>query len=140
MGRFPAHQPDGDVEILDGHLLGISGYINGSASINGEDVGLVEERASVTGPLPNIGVWYRQIYAERWVLRARLDWLSANIDKYDGRIVNGSLGFAYNMSDHFGVGLSYNLFEIDLGVDDTDWQGRVRSRFEGPYLALTAYW
>lgn len=122
------------------HILDITGKINGNASVNGEDVGFVQERASVSGPLPNIGGWYRRVYAERWILRARLDWLAAGIDKYDGHIINGSLGVAYNMSDHFGLGLSYNLFEIDVGVDDTDWQGRIRSRFQGPYLALTAYW
>lgn len=125
---------------LGAHLLDMSGNVSGNASVNGEDVGFVEERASVSAPLPNFGGWYRHVYAERWILRARLDWLAADIGKYDGHIINSSLGFAYNMSTHFGVGLAYNVFEIDLGIDDTDWQGRVRTRFEGPYLALTAYW
>lgn len=125
---------------IGGHILDLSGYINGEATVDGELVGFVQERASVSQPLPNIGGWYRHVFAERWVLKVRLDWLAANVDKYDGHIINGSLGFAYGLSNHFAVGLSYNLFEIDLGIDDTDWQGRVRSRFEGPYLALTGFW
>jgi len=125
---------------LGGHILDLSGFINGEATIDGDPVGFVQERASVSQPLPNIGGWFRRVYADRWVLKARLDWLAADIDKYDGHIINASLGLVYTMSDHFGIGLAYNLFEIDLGVDDTDWHGRVRSRFEGPYLALTGYW
>lgn len=125
---------------LGGHLLDLSGYISGQASVDDEVVGFVQERASVSQPLPNIGGWFRRVYAERWLLRARLDWLAADIDKYDGHIINASLGLVYTMNDHFGIGLAYNLFEIDLGIDDADWQGRVRSRFQGPYLALTAYW
>ena len=125
---------------LGGHILDLSGYINGEASVDDELVGFVQERASVSQPLPNIGGWFRRVYAERWIFRARLDWLAADIGKYNGHIFNGSLGVAYTMNTHFGIGLSYNLFEIDLGIDDSDWQGRVRSRFEGPYLALTVFW
>ena len=125
---------------IGGHILDLTGYINGNATINGEDVGFVQERASVSQPLPNIGGWFRRVYAERWIVRARLDWLAADVDKYDGQIINSSLGFAFSVNRNFGVGLSYNFFEIDLGVDNTNWQGRIRSRFEGPYLALTLYW
>lgn len=125
---------------LGGHIIDMSAFISGNATVNGEDVGFVEERASVSQPLPNIGGWFRWLYTDRWILRGRLDWLAADIDKYDGHIINGSLGVAYIVSNHFGIGLSYNLFELDVGVNDSSWQGRVRSRFEGPYLALNAYW
>lgn len=125
---------------LGGHIIDLSAFINGNATVNGEDVGFVEERASVSQPLPNFGSWFRWMYADRWILRGRLDWLAADVDKYDGHILNGSLGVAYIVSNHFGIGLSYNIFEIDLSIDDRDWQGQVRSRFEGPYLALNAYW
>ena len=123
-----------------GHIIDMSAFMNGNATVNGEDVGFVEERASVSQPLPNFGGWFRWLYADRWALRGRLDWLAADIDKYDGHILNGSVGVAYILSNHFGIGLSYNIFEIDVSVDDAGWQGLVRSRFEGPYLALNAYW
>ena len=125
---------------LGGHILDLSGFIYGEASVDGELVGFVQERASVSQPLPNIGGWFWRAYGDRWLLKARLDWLSADIGKYDGQIINASLGFVYTASEHFGVGLSYNLFELDVGVNDSDWQGRIRSRFQGPYLALTGYW
>jgi hypothetical protein len=44
------------------------------------------------------------------------------------------------VTDHFGIGLAYNFFEIDLKVDHPQWTGRIKSRFNGPYLALTGYW
>lgn len=125
---------------IGGHILDVSAFINGEATVDGEQVGFVEERASVSQPLPNIGGWFQRVYADRWVLRGRVDWLAANIDDYDGHIINASLGIAYNLNKHFGIGLAYNLFEIDITIDDTDWQGRIRSRFQGPFISVNTYW
>ena len=56
---------------LGGHMIDLSAFINGNAMVNGEDVGFVEERASVSQPLPNLGGWFRWMYADRWILRGR---------------------------------------------------------------------
>ena len=125
---------------IGGHLLDVSAFVAGNASIDGELIGFVEERASASQPLPNIGGWFQRVYADRWIVKARLDWLAANIDDYEGHIVNASAGLAYNFSDHFGIGLAYNLFEIDITIHDTDWKGRIRSRFQGPFISLNGYW
>jgi hypothetical protein len=125
---------------LGGHILDLSAYINGNATINGVDAGFAQRRASITQPLPNIGGWFMRSWSERWAARVRLDWLSANVGKYDGRIINASASLGYAIGDNFGFALAYNYFEIDLGIDDSDWRGRARSRFEGPFLSLTGYW
>jgi hypothetical protein len=125
---------------LGGHLLDLSAYVNGNATINGVDVGCVQERASVTAPLPNIGGWFMRSWSERWAARVRLDWLAADVGRYDGHIINASASVGYAIGDHFGMALAYNYFEIDLGIDDPDWRGSARSRYEGPYLSLTGYW
>ena len=125
---------------IGGHLLDVSAFIAGNASIDGDMIGFIEERASVSQPLPNIGGWFQRVYADRWIVKARLDWLAANIDDYEGHIINSSIGLAYNFNDHFGIGLAYNLFEIDITIHDTDWKGRIRSRFQGPFISLNGYW
>ena len=122
------------------HVLDISAYINGNATIDGVDVGYWQERASVSSPLPNFGAWYMHAFSENWAATIRADWLSASIDKYDGYIVNAAFNVGYAVTDHFGIGLAYNFFEVNLKVDDSDWTGRIVSRFDGPYIALTGYW
>jgi hypothetical protein len=73
-------------------------------------------------------------------LNVRLDWLSASIDKYDGTIINAAAGVNFAATRHFGVGLSYNYFELDIGIKDSNWRGRSESRIDGPYLYLSASW
>jgi hypothetical protein len=122
------------------HLLSLDAYIRGQAFINGVDQGVVTRGVSTDGPMPNIGAWYAYAFNTYWALRARVDWFSASIDKYDGSIVNAGASINYSLTQHFGVGLGYNLFELDVGVDDGDWQGRINTRLNGPYLYLSAYW
>ena len=122
------------------HALDISAYINGNATIDGVDVGYRQERASIVQPLPNFGAWYMHAFSEKWAGTIRIDWLSASVGDYDGYIVNSALNVGYALTDHFGIGLAYNFFEINLKVDDPDWTGRIVSRFDGPYLSLTGYW
>jgi len=112
------------------HALDISAYINGFR----------EERASIVQPLPNFGAWYMHAFSSKWAATIRVDWLSASVGDYDGRIINSALNVGYAMTDHFGIGLAYNFFEINLKVDDPDWTGRIVSRFDGPYISLNGYW
>lgn len=125
---------------LGTHILDISAFINGNATIDGIDVGYHQERASVSAPLPNFGAWYMHAFSEKWAATIRADWLSASIDQYDGHIINAAVNVGYAINDHFGIGLAYNFFEINLRIDDDDWSGRIISRFDGPYLALAGYW
>lgn len=95
---------------------------------------------STTGPLPNLGGWYLRSLSRRWALFARLDWLSANIDKYDGTIINAAVGANFAITRHFGVGLAYNHFELNVGIKDDNWRGDVEQRINGPFVHLTASW
>ena len=125
---------------IGAHMLDISAFINGNATIDGVDVGYRKERASISQPLPNFGAWYMHAFSEEWAATIRLDWLSASVGDYDGRIINSALNVGYAVTEHFGIGLAYNFFEIDFKVDKSDWKGRIVSRFDGPYLSLTGYW
>jgi hypothetical protein len=122
------------------HWLSLDAFIRGQAFIIGVDQGVVTRAVNTEGPLPNFGAWYAYAFTEKWALRTRLDWFSASVDKYDGQIVNAGLSVNYSMTQHFGAGLGYNLFELDIGVDDGDWQGRINSSLNGLYVYLSAYW
>jgi len=120
-------------------LLEIGAFIRGNAFIDGTDAGFRDEAVSVNGPFPNIGAWYIHSLSNRWAANVRFDWLSASVDKYDGKLVNAAAGLTYAMSEHFGVGLSFNYFEIDLGINDESWRGRTRNCFHGAYVCISGY-
>jgi hypothetical protein len=122
------------------HLLRIGAMLKGTAIVDG--VVLVDhlEAESVEGPLPNIGVFYKYSFSPRFAFRGRLDWLDAKVGRYDGEMINLSLGMNYQITDHLGVGLNYNDFQLDVIIDKSDWRGRVDLGYEGAYVYLSAYW
>lgn len=122
------------------HRLDISAFIRGQAIINNNPPEVAELSASTNGPLPNLGGWYTHALSKRWVLNMRLDWLSASIDKYDGTIINAAAGVNLAVTRNFNVGLSYNYFELDIGIKDTHWKGRAQQRIDGPFVYVGASW
>jgi len=91
-------------------------------------------------PLPNIGAWYKYSISPRWAVRGRLDWLNADVGKYDGSMTNFSIGLNYQVIEHVGIGLNYNNFELDVKIDKTDWRGRIFTSYEGLNAYLSIYW
>ena len=122
------------------HYLEIGAFIEGSATINGQPAGFRRETAKAAAPLPNIGAWYVRSLSDRWAFRARLDWLSADVGDYDGTLINASAGFNYQVFEHVGLGVSYNLFRLDVGVDDDGWRGEVKTTYEGLFAHASVYW
>lgn len=91
-------------------------------------------------PLPNIGGWYLYSWSPKWIVQARLDWLSASVGDYSGGLWNTQVGINWQTFEHFGIGLYYNAFLVDVDIDKNDWHGKAESTQHGPFLALTINW
>ncbi len=122
------------------HQIEISASVAGEAYVNDASVGARRASGSANGPLPNLGAWYIWAPDDRWAMTARLDWLSADVDPYDGTIINASAGVNYRLARNFGIGASYNVFSLAVGVSDTGWRGDAEITYHGPYLMVSAYW
>lgn len=122
------------------HMIEVDAYIEGRALDPGGGEFSGRESVRTDAPLPNIGAWYKYSISPSWAFRARLHWIDASIDKYDGRVTNVSFGFNWRFSEHFGLGLNYNDFELDLKVREANWRGRVINRHDGLFLHLSGYW
>lgn len=122
------------------HYLSLDAYIEGEILINDEDTGFHRGDASSSAPLPNLGAWYMFSPAKNWLLRARVDWISANIGDYDGTLWNANVGVNYQLFRHIGLGLSYQYFNLNLGVDNNNWKGSADMTYSGPVIAVTGNW
>ncbi len=122
------------------HNLDVSVFIEGDIKIDDESTEFFRGDAENNQPLPNIGVWYNFSPARKWLIRARVDWISADIGDYDGTLWNVNVGVNYQAFRHVGFDLSYQFFELDLKIDKTDWQGEVDMTYDGPVLAVTFNW
>ena len=122
------------------HWLEIGAFIEGNAILNGEQAGFRRESVKAEAPLPNVGAWYVRSLSEKWALQARFDWLSADVGDYDGTLINAKAGINYRLFEHVGLGVSYNLFQLDIGIDKRGWRGDVKTSYEGLFVHATAYW
>jgi len=122
------------------HNLDLSAYVEGEVIYDDETTGFKRAEASENQPLPNIGGWYNYSPAKNWLLHARVDWISANIGKYDGGLWNTSAGVSYQAWRHVGFDLSWQYFNLHLDVDSDDWTGSSKMTYSGPVVAVTFAW
>ena len=120
------------------HWLSINTFIEGSIIEDGIPIE-IRSTARTEGPLPNVGVWYRYSISPRWAFRSRFDLLKANVGRYDGLMLNGSLGVNFQAFEHVGIGASYNYFELDVKVDESNWRGKIETIYDGAYIYLSAF-
>ena len=120
------------------HWLHIGAFIQGTIIANGQP--MTEGRSvSADGPLPNLGMWYRYSISPRLAFRTRLDLMSASVGEYSGLLLNASAGLNYRVTEHFGIGVSYNLFELDVEIDNSNWRGNVDTLYNGLYVSASAF-
>jgi hypothetical protein len=122
------------------HNLDMTVFIEGDIKIDDDSTEFFRGDAEKSQPLPNIGAWYHVSPARKWLIHARVDWISANIGDYDGTLWNTNVGINYQAFRHVGFDLSYQYFDLNLKIDKTDWQGEVNMRYSGLVLAVTANW
>ena len=121
------------------HWLHIGSFIEGEILVNGTPAA-ARRSVSVEAPLPNIGAWYKYSISPRWALRSRIDLFSADISDYDGLLDNVSLGVNFQAFEHFGIGLNYNYFELDVGIDKSGWRGNIETIYDGVYVYASFYY
>ena len=122
------------------HWIGLGAFIEGNAIIAGGANEFRSESVSAKAPLPNIGAWYTYSISPDWAMKARLDWLDVSIGEYDGQLINASFGINYQAFKYAGIGLSYNVFSLDAGINKPSWRGAVDIDYEGLYAFLSFYW
>ena len=122
------------------HWIGLGSFIEGDAIIAGGGSAFRSESVGISVPLPNIGGWYTYSISPDWALKARLDWLDVSIGEYDGGLINASFGINYQAFKYAGIGLSYNVFDLDVGINKPSWRGAAEIKYEGLYAFLSFYW
>ena len=122
------------------HNLSLKAHLGGEVKIDDVTTGFQEANAKASQPLPNICAWYNFSPARKWIIHGRVDWISANIDAYDGTLWNTSVGVGYQAFRHVGFDLSYQYFNLNLKVDKDDWIGGVDMTYQGPVLGITGNW
>ncbi|HEU4618114.1 MAG TPA: hypothetical protein VFV10_08730 [Gammaproteobacteria bacterium] len=69
--------------------------------------------------------------------RAQIFRLSA--EDFDGKLNHVALAIEHDTFRHFGFGLGFDYFEVDLDSSDTGFLGAFKLRFSGPHVYAHAH-
>ena len=122
------------------HNLDAKAFIEGEALVDGDTTGFQRGEISGSQILPNIGGWYNFSPGKNWLLHARVDWISADINDYGGHMWNNVIGVNYQAFRHVGFDLYWQYFNLQVRANKTDWRGKADMTYSGPVLAVTFNW
>ncbi len=119
------------------HYLSIDSAISGEASVNGVPVGRQKHGFDDWAILPNLGVYGNYAFSSKWLVKARVDWISANIGDYNGALWNTEAAIQYQALDNVGVGLSYRYLSFDIEANKSNKSWAIDLDYSGPLLFVT---
>lgn len=95
--------------------------------------------AEATAPLPVIGISGSWKFNERWSVAGRAQVFRLSVAEYSGRLDHAAVNLEYDPFKYVGFGVGYDLFSINLDIEEKHWQGSVRYRFHGPLLYIKGH-
>lgn len=101
-------------------------------------LGFQREQHDTLVPLPTIGLYGTYVFAEKFAVRGRVDWLSLNYGDYDGSLVNWLGAVDWRFAKNWVTGVGYRFVNYKVGVTKSDFNGQVDYRFKGPTLFVNA--
>jgi len=120
------------------HYIDFDASVKGTAEIGGIEVLSAEIGENAWAILPNVGGYVNYAFTSKFLVGARVDWISANIDKWDGTLWNVEAMAQYQIFDNFGVGAAYRYLHMDLSSDDGVDSWSVDLDYTGPTIFFTA--
>lgn len=91
-----------------------------------------EANASITLPVPSIGVSGAFTISDKTVLIGSLRGLYIAFDQYQGDLLNIYLGGEYNLFKNFSVGAGYRYYSVHADVDYSSVKGDFDFNYNGP--------
>lgn len=114
--------------------LAAEGAIAGGEPVSGK----VSREGSFGVPLPAIGVRGLWDLSHDFWIDASAQYFSANIDEYDGYLMDFRAAVIWQPKKWVGVGLGYNQFKVDLDISKDTFNGNVTWTYSGPMIFYSA--
>jgi hypothetical protein len=96
----------------------------------------IREEEAEAVPLPAFGLGTLVRFSDRFHLEARVDYLTANIDEFDGTVLDARAALLYRFNRNLAVGAAYMLMEREGNSEEVGDSGHFSLRNSGPELLL----
>jgi hypothetical protein len=95
----------------------------------------LQAEASTRAPVPLVGLRGRGLLGRWFVLAGELRFLpNVEIGDYSGDAYSASAGLEWRALRNFGLGVSYDVFGINVDLNDKDWRGSVDYSTSGIHI------
>jgi hypothetical protein len=124
----------------DKNFLGVTAglYIaDTGTSLIAPNIG-TREVASVTAPLPVVGLRGQYYFSDKWSFRASAEFFLFEYNDWDGDLMDLYAGLDYQVSDRIAVGAGFNSVTFDLGVTKENFTGNVDWGYSGGMVFVRA--
>jgi hypothetical protein len=137
--RQPTFELNGSLGV---HWMDIGIKLSGDAIVTDENgnttsVSGSSKKGSVSAPLPVVGVRAGWVVAPQVYLDAQAQFFKAKIDNIDGSILDLRAGATWMFSQNFGVGVGYNRFTTNVKIEKKNFDGTLKTGYQGLQLFVT---
>ncbi len=117
------------------HYTDLSLSLSGQAlNTEGDGTRQVKKEGSVAIPLPVFGSHFLWRMGGDFWLDTSVQWFALSIDEYDGSIWDAKIDAIWQPSKWVGLGVGYNRFKIDVGVNTDKFDGNLNWEYSGPRI------
>jgi len=128
--------------------LGLGAYVADfeydlSATLNPASMNPIElgsEDDDFIAPLPVITGLWNQAWTDRLATSARLSWLDASYDDYDGELWAGFVHGEYAVTKRMRLGLGYSWIEVEVEDEGGSTTEEYDIDLKGPYAFIKLGW
>ncbi len=118
------------------HMLDMSIKLSGQATLtdsngNVSPASYSSSNSNLPVPLPVIGARAAWAVTPNIIIEPEFQWLKVHYDAYDGDWWDLRVAGKWMFSRHFGVGLGYDYFKVNVGVDKAAFNGNVTLGYSG---------
>lgn len=106
-------------------------------SLSAANIGALEV-ASVTAPLPVVGLRGQHYFTDKWSFRASAEFFLFEYNDWDGDLMDLYAGVDYQFSDNIAFGAGFNSVTFDLGVDKENFTGNLDWGYSGGMVFIRA--
>ena len=101
-------------------------------------LGTATENEDVSAPLPHIGIAYAYALTPTVAFNVNAMGFAVELDNIDGSIIDLDADIAWQPFRHFGFGLGYRYYRVDVESTGSDLNGNFEFEYQGPAIYVQA--
>ena len=114
-------------------MMGIH-YMDTDLRVSSPAGGGISVSPDFGAPLPLIGVEYHRSFGNNFTAYASAQYFGIEYEGLSGSLKDYRLAGEYYFTRRFGVGAGYHFFDMDLGLDESSYDGKFQWKYEGYQL------